>query len=217
MMNFEVLCSQNPDLKIYRADSPEFAEYGKLRTGYELEPVFRWAETVAVPEQGNLYRASDPEVESIPVIRELMTDIYGGSPAQAGPCCGRNQVLNGIEYHVGSETAIAVKPCVLFLGRLRDMAGNTYDGGLTEAFYVEPGQIVQLYETTLHYTPCRVEDCFFTVCMLPKGTGDPLPGGRRGILKSQNKWFLAHPDNLQKVQAGDFPGLLGKMKKLRLP
>lgn len=216
-MDFQSLCALNPDIRIYRTDSSNFAEYGRIRAGYELEPVFRWADTVQVPEQGNVYRASDLEVENIPVIRELMTDIYGGSPVQAGPCCGRNQVLNGIEYHVGSETAIAVKPCVLFLGRLRDMTGDTYNGDRTEAFYVEPGQVVQLYETTLHYTPCRAEDYFFTVCMLPKGTGDPLPHGRRGILKSQNKWFIAHPDNLQKVHAGDFPGLLGKMKQLHLP
>lgn len=216
-MDYNGVCARNPGVRIYRIEDRKFAEYGKVWTGYHLDSVFQWAEHVLVPEQGNFYQVSDPDVENIPVIQQLIDDIYGGSPVQAGPCCGRNQVLNGIEHHIGSEVTIAIQPCVLFLGKLQDMVDNTYDGSLTEAFYLEQGQIVQLYETTLHYTPCRVQDYFFTVCMLPRGTGKPLPGGRRGILKSQNKWFIAHPDNVLKVKSGDFPGLLGKMNQLYHP
>lgn len=41
------------------------------------------------------------------------------------------------------------------------------------------------------------------------------PGGPEGILKKWNKWFLAHPENLEKVRAGNVPGLLGPMRSLR--
>ena len=102
-------------------------------------------------------------------------------------------VLNGIEYHSGSEVAVCLQPCVLILGHLWDMQGNTYDGAKTQAFYCEAGQVVQTYETTLHYTPCAVGDTFFTACFLPRGTGDALPDGPTGILKKRNKWFVAHP------------------------
>ena len=31
--------------------------------------------------------------------------------------------------------------------------------------------------------------------ILPRGTGDALPDGPKGILKKRNKWFVAHPEN----------------------
>ena len=67
------------------------------------------------------------------------------------------------------------------------------------------GTVVELYATTLHYTPITVIDSFKTICLLLKGTGDACQ--RRGILKKKNKWFIAHKDNVEKVQAGDYPGL----------
>lgn len=41
--------------------------------------------------------------------------------------------------------------------------------------------------------------------ILPRGTGDALPDGPKGILKKRNKWFVAHPENTAKVAAGDYP------------
>ena len=87
--------------------------------------------------------------------------------------------------------------------------------GKAQAFYCEAGQVVQTYETTLHYTPCAVGDTFFTACFLPRGTGDALPDGPKGILKKRNKWFVAHPENTAKVAAGDYPGLLGAMREIK--
>lgn len=168
-----------------------------------------------IPQTGNLYIASNAQVEALPAIQQIGRQVYGGMPFQAGPCCGHNKVLNGIEYHSGSEVAVCIRPCALFLGHIWDMEGNTYDGTHARAFYCEAGQAVQTYETTLHYTPCAGEDAFFTVCLLPRGTGDILPGGPEGILKKRNKWFLAHPENLEKVRAGNVPSLLGLMRSLR--
>lgn len=168
-----------------------------------------------IPQTGNLYIASNAQVEALPAVQQIGRQVYGGMPFQAGLCCGHNKVLNGIEYHSGSEVAVCIRPCVLFLGHIWDMEGNTYDGTHARAFYCEAGQAVQTYETTLHYTLCAGEDAFFTVCLLPRGTGDVLPGGPEGILKKWNKWFLAHPENLEKVRAGNVPGLLGPMRSLR--
>ena len=49
--------------------------------------------------------------------------------------------------------------------------------------------------------------------ILPRGTGNALPDGPKGILKKRNKWFVAHPENTAKVAAGDYPGLLGAMRE----
>lgn len=155
------------------------------------------------------------EREALPAAQAIGLAVYGGMPFQAGPCRGHNHVLNGIEYHSGSEVAVCLQPCVLILGHLWDMQGNTYDGAKTQAFYCEAGQVVQTYETTLHYTPCAVGDTFFTACFLPRGTGDALPDGPTGILKKRNKWFVAHPENTAKVAAGDYPGLLGAMREIK--
>ena len=51
--------------------------------------------------------------------------------------------------------------------------------------------------------------------ILPRGTGDALPDGPKGILKKRNKWFVVHPENTAKVAAGDYPGLLGAMREIK--
>ena len=89
------------------------------------------------------------------------------------------------------------------------MVGNDYDIEKCELFYIPKGTVVELYATTLHYTPITVKNSFKTICLLLRGTGDSCQ--RRGILKKKNKWFIAHKDNVEKVQAGDYPGLKGKM------
>ena len=211
----EALRSRNPGVEILPATDPQFASYGRLLTGFDLSEIEAWGKTVAMPESGNAYQASDAALEALPAAQAIGLAVYGGMPFQAGPCRGHNHVLNGIEYHSGSEVAVCIRPCALFLGHIWDMEGNTYDGTHARAFYCEAGQAVQTYETTLHYTPCAGEDAFFTVCLLPRGTGDILPGGPEGILKKRNKWFLVHPENLEKVRAGNVPGLLGLMRSLR--
>lgn len=206
---------RNPDLEIIPTQDPAFTSYGRLITGINLREIQSWAKTVSMPDEGNAYTASDPDLEALPAAQKIGQLVYGGMPFQAGPCRGHNRVLNGIEYHSGSEVAVCIQPCVLFLGHIWEMDGNTYDGAKARAFYCEAGQIVQTWETTLHYTPCAVEDTFFTACFLPRGTGDTLPAVPVGILKKRNKWFIAHPDNTAKVTAGDYPGLLGEMRKIR--
>ena len=211
---YHELCKRNPKTSTLLSSDPSFSAYGRIWQGFDLSAVYAWAEMVSIPEKGNAYTASDAMVESLPVIQELAQAVYGGQPFQAGPCRGDNRVLNGIEYHSGSEVSVCVRPCVMFLGKLMDMQGITYDSALAQAFYFPAGTVVQTYETTLHYTPCATEGYFFTVCLLPRGTGEPLPNGPQDILKKRNKWFIAHSENVEKVQAGDYPGLTGRMRRI---
>lgn len=100
---------------------------------------------IKVPEIGNVYQASHEGIEVLEVVKEVSTDIFGGLEVQAGTCIGYNKVLNGVEYHQGSEV-----------------------------FYVKAGQVIELYGTTLHYTPCKVDEYFMTVVLLIKGTNTTL-------------------------------------------
>ena len=51
--------------------------------------------------------------------------------------------------------------------------------------------------------------------ILPRGTGDALPDGPKGILKKRNKWGGPPPDNPPNGAAGDYPGLLGAMREIK--
>ena len=192
----EALRSRNPGVEILPAADPQFASYGRLLTGFDLSEIEAWGRTVAMPESGNAYQASDAVLEALPAAQAIGLAVYGGMPFQAGPCRGHNHVLNGIEYHSGSEVAVCLQPCVLILGHLWDMQGNTYDGAKTQAFYCEAGQVVQTYETTLHYTPGLL----------------PAPRHRRRAARRAH----GHPEKAQQVVRGT-PGEHGQSRRRRLP
>ena len=84
----------------------------------------------------------------------------------AGVVTGKNKVLNGLEYHQCSETIIAVTDYILALGKRQDMVGNDYDIEKCELFYIPKGTVVELYATTLHYTPITVKNSFKSICFL---------------------------------------------------
>lgn len=210
-MTYEELCEKNPKLEIHRVEESYFQTYGRVFTKYDLKELYEWDEHTGVSSAENGYKKSDSEIEEMTVIKEIAEDIYGGLSIQAGPCYGKNKFLNGIEYHMGSEVTITLKPCVMFLGKIQDLLSYQYQGSKAECFYLGEGLVVQTYETTLHYTPCSQDD-FFNICMLLKGTGDELGGGRRGILKKINKWFIAQEANTKKIKEGDYPGLTGDIR-----
>lgn len=211
----EKLQKVNPDLNLKSVHDKSFKSYGNIIEENVEELVSYASNYINPPNIGNIYVASDAKIEAFKIIKDISQKIYGYMEIEAGTVCGYNDQLNGIEYHQGSETIIAVTDFVLIVGHRWDMKGNTYDLSLCEAFYVPSGTIVECYSTTLHYTPCRVnDDAFKTICILPRGTGDQLRDGPQGILKRKNKWFICHPDNLEKVKSGDYPGCLGEIIKI---
>ena len=89
-------------------------------------------------------------------------------------------------------------------------------------FFVEKGTAIEMYQTTLHLSPCRVTDEGFKgIVLLPKGTNTPLtakpdqlePENR--LLLQRNKWVIAHPEREPLIRQGAFPGLLGENKELK--
>lgn len=212
----ENLRNKNPEYTIHDIRDASFHPYGIVHeyTMGDLLPLLD--EMIQVPSTGNAYQPSVAALEDIELIQRISLDIYGGLAVEAGSCTGNNAVLNGLEYHQGSETILAVKDFVLIVGKRQDMVGNTYNGELCECFYVPAGTVVECFATTLHYTPCKVDDTGFkTVVLLPKGTNEPMEGLPKGILMRTNKWFIAHVDNTAKIEAGNYPGLTGKMIEIK--
>ncbi|ONI39210.1 DUF4867 domain-containing protein, partial [Candidatus Epulonipiscium fishelsonii] len=147
---------------------------------------------------------------------------YGGMDIEIGYCNGKNSTYNGFEYHKGSEINIAITDMLLVLGHTWDMEDNTYKVEDAEVFFVPKGTAIELYQTTLHLSPCKVsDDGFKAIVILPRGTNntefkkDEIISTEDKILLFQNKWVIAHKDREPLVKAGAFIGLVGENKELK--
>ena len=139
-MIIEDLIRLNRRLNIQEVNSLTFKEYGKIMVGYDFSELLGYMEReTSIPEEGNIYKASVPELEAFAVYERLSKGFYGEMPIQIGYCNGRNSTLNGLEYHIGSEIDIAASDFVLLLGRLQDVADDRYSADRVDAFFVPKG------------------------------------------------------------------------------
>lgn len=214
--------NQVNDVIIRSVEDPEFASYGRIVTGYDFSPLLTYLEEkTEIPEAGNIYVASEPGLEAFPVMQALQNSFYGEMPIQIGYCNGRNTTYNGFEFHKGSEINIAATDFMLVLGHTWEIQNNTYRVEDAKVFFVKKGTAIEMYQTTLHLSPCRVTDeGFRDVVVLPRGTNTPLEHkgeaaeAEAGLLLQKNKWVIAHPDREPLIKQGAHPGLLGENKEL---
>jgi len=215
-MNIEKLNQLNPFLNIRIVNNLSFREYGKVITGYDFSEMLSYMEhETTIPGDSNIYKASVPELETFTIYERLSKEFYGEMAIQAGYCNGPNSTLNGLEYHKGSEIDIAVTDLVLLVGRLQDVDDGMYNSDDVEAFFVPKGTAVQLYETTLHFAPCKTRpEGFKCIVILPRGTNEPLENDRTTyddkLLFARNKWLLAHPERKPLIDKGAWPGIIGE-------
>ncbi len=213
---------QKNDVKIYSVFDEEFKTYGRVVKGYDFSEIVDFMKNnTGIPEQGNVYVASVPEMESMPVKNEVEDVLYGGMPVEIGYCNGRNSTYNGFEYHKGSEINVAVTPFMLVLGHVWEIEDNKFFVGNEKVFFVPEGTAIEMYETTLHLSPCKVTDEGFKgVVILPRGTNTPHAGKHQNgdsesvLLLQRNKWVLAHKDREPLVKQGAHIGLVGENKEL---
>ncbi len=215
-------CNKVP---VYAVEEKEFRTYGRVVEGCDFSGLISYLKNrTEIPEKGNLYVPSVPEMEADVCRKQIQETLYGGMPIQIGYCNGRNQSYNGFEYHKCSEINVAATDLMLVLGHVWEMKGNTYDTDEAKVFFVKEGTAIELYQTTLHLSPCRVTDeGYKTVVILAEGTNTPLSEevrtdaifGESRILLKKNKWVIAHPDWEPLREQGAYPGLLGENICLR--
>jgi hypothetical protein len=217
-MSIEKLQEKNKDIKIYDISSENFKKYGRVVEELNFEELYKYMEQkTSIPEEGNVYVASVEEMESMEEAKKVERVFYGEMPIQIGYCNGPNSKLNGLEYHKGSEIDAAVTDLVLLLGKVEDIDNNTYSSEKLEAFYLKKGTIVELYGTTLHFAPCKVEaEGFKCIVVLPKGTNLTLEdgpyieaSGEKRLLTAKNKWLICHPERKVLVDKGVCAGIVG--------
>ena len=200
----------NKDIKIYSVHSEEFKKYGRV-IDFDSSEFVKTCKEMKYPKSGSYYQPSVEELEKLPSGEPLRQILFGGLDTQFGICHGYNDTMNGLEYHKCSEINIAVTPVVLILGLIFDMDGNDYDSSKAEAFYLEEGDTIEMFATTLHYCPCQVSDNgFSSVVLLPKNTNTPLnEKSNDKLLIMKNKWLICHEESKSDVENGVYPGIHG--------
>lgn len=217
-MSIKNIRELNKEIDIKDIDDIRFKEYGRVLDGIDCFSIIGYAQDrISIPKIGNEYHASLKALEKFDVIDEIKNKAYGGLELEVGSCAGQNTMLTGLEYHQGSETIIAVTDCIIMLGRLQEMEENKFDSKKIETFYIKKGQVVELYSTTLHYTPCKVDkEGFITLVILLKDTNNVMESSGDMLLKKKNKWFITHISQDNKVKEGAYPGLIGELIEIKL-
>lgn len=215
MTRFDELKSLNTHLNFYHVEDEAFRPFGKVLKGYDVSSLVNYVkENTEIPEDGNVYIASVPEMESNSIKKEFEQYTYGEFPVQIGYCNGRNSNLNGLEFHKSNEINVAVTDMILLLGSVQDITEDrTYESHNVSAFYLPKGTVIEMYGTTLHLAPCKTShDGFKCIVVLPEGTNTELEAGKHKdpLLLMKNKWVLAHPDNKKMINRGAHPGIRGE-------
>lgn len=206
----EKLRKLNPDIEIYSIHDEAFKPYGRV-FDFDTEEIVSAGEKIKMPDSGVNYVMSEESLEKLECSEDIRNIIFGKCPAQIGLCWGYNTMLNAFEFHRCSEINIAITPIVVMLGMQQDMEGDDFDCKNIKAFYLEKGDMIEIYGTTLHYCACQVSDAGFScVIGLPKGTNDDiaLPDKDR-LLFMTNKWLICHDECESLIKKGAYPGLHG--------
>lgn len=216
-MNFNKLKEINSHIEIKHVTDESFLKYGRIVEEYDFIPIINYMKAItSIPSEGNVYIASLVDMEQLEIKDRLEEEVYGGMPIEIGYCNGTNSTLNGLEYHKGSEINIAVTNMVLLLGKVQDINNNTYKADKIEAFFIPEGTAIEMYQTTLHFAPCKTsKEGFKCVVILPRGTNMPLDKKNNGegegeLLFAKNKWLLVHPSRTLLINKGAHIGIEGE-------
>lgn len=211
------------DVKILSVlDREAFKSYGRVINTYDVSDLIRYMEEYTeIPENGNIYVPSVSVMEKMPIRQQFENLVYGGMPIEIGYCNGRNTTFNGFEYHKGSEINVAVTDFCLCLGHVWDIEHNEYIVNQVQVFFVPKGTVLEMYQTTLHLSPCRVNDIGFKdIVILPRGTNTALNkeavlDEESRLLLMKNKWVIAHPEREPLMKQGAVGGVKGPNKEVK--
>lgn len=208
----EKLRKLNPGLPIFSVRDTEFTDYGKVLEGYDAAEIISISSKIEMPENGAAYKTGIPELEALDIARRLENGCFGKMDIQVGLCWGHNSFLNGLEFHKSSEINIAVTPLVLLLGKVSEIDGLRFDTKNVKGFFVDKGEIIEVYGPTLHYCPCQVSEAGFScVVVLHKGTNEPFDKETaEPLLFRKNKWLLCHEKNSALIERNVYPGIFGE-------
>lgn len=201
------LRAANPRLGLFDAGAPEFREFGRVLEEPRAADLVQWMSLNVPMGDSVVYQRSVGAMEDLPGPggrswkQWASSRFFGGQSAQVGYVAGRNLALNAFEYHKSSELLVAGTPLVLLLGRMSELeVFSRFDSSRAMGFLAPAGTVLELYATSLHFSPIMAEPGGFRAAIvLPLGTNSPLEGvdagapGEDGLLRAERKWLLACP------------------------
>ena len=206
------LQAKNPGLPLYSVESEAFLPYGRVLKNLDTVSILKAAEAIENPESGATYVPSQPLFEKLPLAEEIKNRFFGCLPTQIGYCWGYNDKLNATEWHTSSEVNIGITPVVLLLAHRWEIVDVKIDASKFKAFYLPRGAAVEVYATSLHFTPCQAQEGGFgCVVALPEGTNTALVAPTADkLLTNKNKWLICHEKNEKLLARGFVPGITGE-------
>lgn len=184
--------------QLFPVNSDEFRTYGRVLEGYKWDGLQTLLAKTEAPADRVDYVASCRTFEAGADFPVLRNGVFGGIPCQAGYCNGYRTQVGTLEYHCCSELILLGSDAVLPLGHRWDIESGRYDFGKLRAFYAPSGTAVELYATTLHFSPCaaRPGASFRAVIILPRTTNSEYAYAPSGVpetqlLAAKNKWVVS--------------------------
>jgi len=167
------------------------------------------------------YTADIPEMreEFASQLDPIMNSVYAGMDVQVGVCYGRNNKLNALEYHHGSEVYIHATDMILMLALERDIKWpeGAYDGSLIRSYYAPRGCVIELRGGCMHYAAVNVfkQKGLNLIVSLLKGTNTGLDFEvgtqcKDKLIIAKNTWLIAHPEYEPAKSAGWHLGITGE-------
>jgi hypothetical protein len=211
MISVNKIQENNPHVHIFSCEDPRFRLFGKIIKNIDFTDAIEYAKKNCKPGDEVSYKGSIDDLEKLDIKKDIENNFYGEMPCQIGWCIGKNNKMNAMEWHRGSELIMAVTDLMLILGKIYDIADNTYNSTLAEACFVPAGTALELYSTTMHFAPINVTaEGFISLITLPKETNTPLKEktSKDPCLFQKNKWIIAHKSS-KPAANGAHMGIIG--------
>jgi hypothetical protein len=213
-MNLNQLRKLNRHIKIKGISNLSFKKYGKIVTGYDFTDMIKYMEKWSpIPEEGCIRIPSVEALEELSVSKNIQDYFYGELPIQIGYFNGVNSKLNCLEFHKSNEIILALTDIIIFLGKVQDISDNYYELKRAEAFFVPEGVAIEIYSSTMHSIPCRMQANGFRcilICLRGSDTSLRLQNDNKGLLCGRNKWILVNSQSKYKYDKDMKPGLIGE-------
>lgn len=211
----------NPHIKIESLEGLEFKKYGKVHANAKVDKILDYLLNTEMSTDYYLPSCDDLlNLDEAEYFKELC---YGQVPCQIGYYNAYNSALNALEYHKCSETLVVGTDIVLLLATIFDLDEEfKLDSKYVKAFFVPKRTVVELYSSTLHFSPCMATSAGVRqVVVLSKNTNTPLDhevirnsDDESKLLLEKNKWVIVHPECESLAAKGAFVGINGENIKI---
>ena len=222
------LIAENPTTMILSITSSRFKKYGRIVSSVPVDTLLDSARELIklTDEEKTTYIPSIKELEKLKQATDVKL-LFGDMDIEIGSCYGKNEHINGAEYHKSPELFIAVTDCLQFLSPYEELEDfQRLDTSKAELFYFPKGSVTLIEPNVLHLAPCSVyKDGFISLIVLPRGTNFPLDQNdmkrkqeiadpELRLLYKKNKYLLVHPSREALITDGVLDGLKGENRRV---